>query len=197
MGYPIKKKDKKYTYADYLTWPDDERWEIIDGVAYRMIFEMSASPASEHQDVLLELAYQIKSYLKNKPCKVLIAPFDVRLPKQNEKDEDVETVVQPDIIVVCDRTKIDARGYRGSPSLIIEILSPSTAQRDMVEKLNLYEKSGVEEYWVVHPVDKTAMVFKIGENGKYGRPETYAEEDQVKVGIFDDLVVDLKTVFGM
>lgn len=195
MSLPSIKQDKTYTYGDYTTWPDSERWEIINGIAYPMIFDMIPAPESRHQDILLELAHQFKGYLKNKTCKVYIAPFDVRMPKGDEKDEDIETVVQPDITVVCDRLKIEKNGYKGVPGLIIEVLSPSTAQKDLIEKLNLYEKAGVKEYWIVHPTDKTVMVFKIAENNKYGRPEIYSENSLIKVGIFESFTVNLKEVF--
>jgi Uma2 family endonuclease len=187
--------DRKYTYGDYLTWPDDERWEIFEGVARRLEYEMNASPASRHQDVLLELAYQFKIYLKGKFCKVFVAPFDVRFSRGNEKDGEIETVVQPDIVVVCDQAKIDEKGCRGVPDFIIEIVSPSTAKKDMIEKLNLYEKYGVREYWIIHPADRVVTVFVIGADGKYGRPVTYGGEDKVRVGIFSDLEIDLKGVF--
>ncbi|MBI3599473.1 MAG: Uma2 family endonuclease [Nitrospinae bacterium] len=191
MGYPLKKEDKRYTYGDYLSWPEEERWELIEGIAY----DMSPSPSRIHQRISGELFYQFTDYLKNKPCEVYAAPFDVRLPKKNERDEDIETVVQPDIVVVCDKSKLDDKGCRGSPDLIIEITSQYTAQKDMKAKFLLYEKRGVKEYWIVHQADKTVMVFKMRENGEYGKPMMYSEEDKIEVNILGNLVVDLKPVF--
>lgn len=135
-------------------------------------------------------------YLKDKSCKVYAAPFDVRLPFENEKDEDIKTVVQPDIVVVCDKSKLDDRGCKGTPDLIIEITSPTTSRLDLKDKFNLYEKAGVREYWIADPNGKTVMVFKQGEEGRYSRPDMYAEEDEIPVGIFKDLKVDLREVFN-
>lgn len=191
MNYPIKKEKEKYTYGDYLTWQDDERWELIDGIAYNM----SPAPSTYHQEISLELAYQIRNYLKDKSCKVYCAPFDVRLPKGTEKDEDIDTVVQPDIVVIYDHSKIDEKGCRGAPDLVIEILSPHTSQKDIKEKFFLYEKVAVKEYWIVHPTDKTVIVFKLDKNNKYERPDMYTREDKIKVSIFDDLTIDLNMVF--
>jgi Uma2 family endonuclease len=191
MGYPLKKEDKRYTYGDYLSCPNEERWELIEGIAY----DMSPAPTRIHQRISRELFYQFTDYLKNKPCEVYAAPFDVRLPKKDEKDEDIETVVQPDIVVVCDKSKLDDKGCRGSPDLIIEILSQYTAQKDIKEKFLLYEKRGVKEYWIVHQTDKTVMVFKMRENGEYGKPMMYSENDKIEVGILGDLSVDLTPVF--
>lgn len=191
MAYPLKKEDEKYTYGDYLTWPEGERWELIDGVAY----DMSPAPNRIHQKILGNLFYQMKNYLKDKSCEVYFAPLDVRLPRENEKDEDVTTVVQPDIVIVCDHSKLDDKGCRGNPDLAVEVLSPFTAQKDIKIKFKLYEKVGVKEYWLIHPTDKTVMIFKLKENGEYGKPETYSEEDLITVGIFEDLIIDLKEVF--
>lgn len=192
MGYVLRKDDKKYTYKDYSAWPDDEKWELIDGTAYAM----SPAPSRYHQDISRELLRQFANYLLEKPCKVYSAPFDVRLPVKNEKDEDITTVVQPDLAVVCDKDKLDDKGCKGSPTLVIEIVSPETAQKDMKEKFNLYERVGVKEYWIIQPTDKTVMVFKLESNGRYGRPGMYTDEDEVKVGILEDLAINLKQVFA-
>lgn len=128
-----------------------------------MIFDMSPSPSRNHQEISVELLRQFSNYLIDKTCKVYAAPFDVRLPEGDENDTNIETVVQPDIAVICDKCKLDDKGCKGASDLIIEITSPSTARKDLKEKLFLYEKSGVKEYWIVHPTDKTVMVFKLGE----------------------------------
>jgi Uma2 family endonuclease len=193
MTYPIKKEDRRYNYGDYLTWPNEERWELIDGVAYNM----SPAPSRIHQGISVEVLRQIANYLIDKDCKVYDAPFDVRLPKGNEKkDEEIDTVVQPDILVVCDKSKLDDKGCKGAPDLIIEIASPLTASMDYIKKLGLYERNQVREYWIIQPVDKIVMIYKSMDNGRYGKPDIYSEEDEVKVGIFGgDLVIDMKIVF--
>ncbi|MDN5332307.1 MAG: hypothetical protein PWP45_1532 [Tepidanaerobacteraceae bacterium] len=188
---PSPEESKKYTYADYLTWPDDERWEIIDGIAY-----MQAAPAWQHQAVVLELARQFADYLRGKSCMVFTAPFDLRLPEENEKDEDTKNVLQPDIVVICNKEGLKGTGYYGIPDLIIEVTSPSTSRKDRLLKFNKYEKVGVKEYWIVDPDGKFVSVFTLQENKRYGRPELYSDKDKIKVSIFPDLVIDLEPVFA-
>ncbi|EAX46807.1 protein of unknown function DUF820 [Thermosinus carboxydivorans Nor1] len=193
MTVPARKPDQKYTYGDYLAWPDDERWELINGVPY----SMTPAPSRRHQAVTGEIYRQIANYIKTNggPCQVYVAPFDVRLPKGGEKDEDIDTVVQPDIVVVCDRKKLDPRGLRGAPDLIVEVVSPATASKDKRDKFLLYERSGVREYWIVEPQPKLVTVFTLA-GGRYGRPDVYAEPDQIPVGIFPDCIIDLAAVFA-
>ena len=186
-----EKKEKIYTYSDYINWPDEEKWELIEGVAYNM----SPSPSRRHQEILRELLGQFWSFLKDKPCQVYSAPFDVRLPKADEKDEDIQTVVQPDILVVCDQNKLDEKGCRGAPDLIIEIISPFSIVKDLKEKFSLYEKSRVKEYWIVYPIEKIAMVFTLEKNKEYGKPKTYSQQDKIEVVFLDGLTIDLETVF--
>jgi len=129
-------------------------------------------------------------------CQVYSAPFDLRLPVHGEeRDEDVTNVYQPDITVICDKSKLKGSGYLGIPALVIEITSPSTSKVDKIMKFNIYEKAGILEYWIVEPEGKTVMVFKLQGDGRYGRPDMYCEEDKVQVSIFPDLVIDLKPVF--
>ncbi len=191
MGIPLKKDEDRFTYKNYLTWPENERWELIDGIAY----DMTPAPSRFHQKILGDLHRQFSNYLNGKTCEVYPAPFDVRFAEKNARDEDIDTVVQPDIVVVCDKSKLDDRGCIGAPDLVIEILSPATAAKDMKEKFALYEKHGVFEYWLVQPLDKTVMVFKSCEDKKFGKPDIYIYEDEIKVSIFDDLTIDLKAVF--
>lgn len=188
---PLPKENKKYTYADYLTWSEGERYEIIDGVPY-----MQAAPTWQHQAVLMELSRQFANYLRNKTCMVFTSPFDLRLPEDNKQnDDDVTNVLKPDIVVVCDRSGLRKTGYYGAPDLIVEIVSSSTIRRDKLEKFNKYEKAGVKEYWIVEPEGKIVSVFVLQDSKRYGRPEIYADEDKVKITIFDDLIIDLKPVF--
>jgi len=186
---PLPKPEQKYSYADYLTWDESERWEIIDGVPY-----MQAAPSRIHQEISMELSTQFHNYLKGKTCRVFAAPFCVRLDIE-KNDSDIKNVVEPDITIVCDISKLDEKGCIGSPNMIVEILSPSTGKKDRVDKFNKYEKAGVKEYWVVEPDQKLVSVFLLQSNGRYGRPEMYTEEDKIKVSIFPDLDIDLKPVF--
>jgi len=186
---PLPKPEQKYSYADYSTWDENERWEILDGVPY-----MQAAPSRIHQEISLSLLMQFGNYLQGKPCKVYHAPFCVRLDIENN-DNDIKNVVEPDITIVCDSSKLDENGCKGSPDMIVEILSPSSGKKDRVDKFNKYEKVGVKVYWVVEPDQKLVSVFLLQPNGRYGRPEMYTDEDKIKVSIFPDLEIDLKSVF--
>jgi len=185
-------QDRIFTYKDYLTWNDNEGWELIDGVAY----SMAPSPSVNHQRVAMELGRQFANFLSDKPCEVFSAPFDVRLPETNEDDEDSKNVVQPDIVVICDSSKLDEKGCKGVPDLTIEIVSPASASIDNIKKMDLYEKNGVKEYWIVHPIYKIVTIYKIMENGSYGKPEIYSEKDKIEVELLKELTVDLGPVFG-
>jgi len=191
MAQAAIKRDERYTYADYLTWSDDERWELIDGVAHNM----TPAPSGQHQAVSIDLAAQFRVFLRGKKCRVFAAPYDVRLPAANETDEKTSTVVQPDLAVVCDPAKIEDRGCKGAPDLVIEIISPDSAARDLKEKFRIYERAGVLEYWVVYPLEKMVMVFRRGSDGRYDQPATYTSEESVPVGVLPELEIDLATVF--
>ena len=148
VGLPARKTDQHYTYGDYRQWPEDERWELIDGVAYLM-----SAPTTNHQGILVELIRRVANFLEGKPCRVLAAPCDVLIPRVDQQDEDdVDTVVQPDLLVICDRSRIRKNVVWGAPDLVVEILSPSTSRKDLHEKFVLYQRSGVKEYWVIDPV---------------------------------------------
>ena len=190
-GMPQKKEDAKFTYRDYLTWSNEERWELIDGAAY----DMTPAPEREHQDISRELFLQFGNYLMDKACKVYAAPFDVRLALNNESQDDITNVVQPDITVVCDHSRLDKKGCLGPPDMVIEILSPSTASKDLYEKFELYESAGVREYWLVFPERKTVQVYKLNAGSRYGEAENYNASGAIKVGIFEDLTINLKKVF--
>jgi len=191
MALPALKEGKKFTYGDYITWSDDERWELIDGYAYNM----SPAPSTRHQRISREIERQIANFLLDRSCEVFDAPFDVRLPDTDEADEDIYTVVQPDIVVICDAKKLDEKGCRGAPDLIVEIISPDTGAKDMKIKLPLYEKHGVKEYCVVHPTDNIVMVFKLDKKKMYGKPDVYDEKDKITTPILKDLEIDLELVF--
>jgi Uma2 family endonuclease len=184
MGQPAVKVGR-FTYGDYCTWPDEERWELIDGVAYAM----SPAPPRGHQEVVVELVTQIRVFLRGKPCRVYVAPFDVRLSDQDEADAQVPTVVQPDLAVICDPAKLDARGCRGAPDWVIEILSPSTASKDWIQKRHAYERHGVREYWLVHPVDRVLTIYR-REGDSFGSPDIQAIEGSTVVQVLEGLVID-------
>jgi Uma2 family endonuclease len=193
MSGPLKGTDRSYTYRDYCGWPEEERWELIDGVAY----DMSPAPSRKHQELSREIGRLIANFLEDKPCRVYFAPFDVRLPRfREEPDDAVGTVVQPDIVVVCDREKLDDRGCRGAPDWIIEILSPATAVKDLKVKHALYERHGVRELWFVHPIDRTVMVFTIGPDKAYGKPRFFGPQDKVRSEVLPELSIDLKAIFA-
>ena len=190
---PLPQEEKKYTYVDYLNWSEDKRWEIIDGVPY-----MQVAPSPAHQLISGELNRQISNYLQGKPCKAYPAPFCVRLPQGDENDEnEVKNVVEPDISIICDKSKIDDKGCNGAPDMIIEILSPSSGKMDKIIKFNKYEKAGVKEYWLVEPEQKIVSVFLLQQdNHKFSRPDVYADDEKISVSIFPDLAIDLSSVFS-
>ena len=177
--------EQKYSYADLLNFPEDKRYEIIDGDLYLM-----SAPTVIHQGILGEILYQIKNYLKGKKCKVFSSPIDVRL--SGEKDDKKEfNVVQPDLLIVCDENKIQKNCILGAPDFIVEILSPSTSSMDRVKKFNLYQKFGVKEYWIVAPEEKNISVFLLNKEGIYTIPKAYYLTDKVPVNITIDLYIDL------
>jgi len=154
-------KRKKLTYQDYVQFPDDQRWEIIDGVAYAM-----SAPSRQHQRTLSRLAYVFSRYLDGKRCEVFFAPFDVRLSEYSDDADDAENVVQPDLMVYCDEKGTDEKGGVAIPDLIVEILSPSTASTDKKRKFVLYEKFGAKEYWIVDGDKQFIEIYRL-ENGKF------------------------------
>jgi len=160
----LKRDTERHTYSDYLTWSRDYGDELINGTAY---VREPPSPSQSHQWIVLELGRQAANALEDKPCHVYVAPFDVRLPKSNEQDEQVDTVVQPDVLIVSDLKKIDARGVRGAPDWVAEVLSPSTARHDQTVKLSAYERAGVREVWLIDPDDRTLTIYQL-EVGCYG-----------------------------
>ena len=182
---------KRYTYADYRSWQFDDLVELIKG----KIVKMSPGPNMAHQWVSAELQGVIYQYLKQSPCKIFSAPFDVRLPSLRGKKMD--TVVQPDIAVICDLSKLDEQGCNGAPDWIIEILSKSTSKKDLTEKFSIYQNAGVREYWVVHPTEETVIPYRLDEAGQYQliRKTPFVSGERVPVGIFPDLSIELEEIF--
>ena len=187
--------NKRYTYADYLTWDFGEVVELIKG----KIFRMSPAPDTSHQWVSGSLFASITQHLKSKNCRAFSAPFDVRLPLPENKrhDDKIDTVVQPDICVVCDLSKLDRRGCNGAPDWIIEILSRSTAKKDVNDKFELYQSAGVKEYWVVHPQEGTVIPYRLDDTGEYQpiQKTPFVKGEAVPVGIFPHFEVSLEDVF--
>ena len=180
-----------YTYADYLQWKFEERLELFRG----KIFKLSA-PNTKHQDISGNIFVPISLFLKKKPCKVFAAPFDVRLPVKNKKkDDEVTTVVQPDICVICDETKLDTRGCCGAPDLVVEILSPGNSKKEIRLKHELYEEAGVKEYWIVNPEEENIVVFVLNGEGKFSGLKMYAGDDTIQSFAVPGLNINLTEIF--
>ena len=186
---------KRYTYADYLTWQFDEMVELIKG----KIYKMSPAPGRRHQEVAGNLHLVIGNFLKKKPCQVFFAPFDVRLPLPPEQatEDKINTVVQPDISVICDLNKLDDKGCNGAPDWIIEILSPGTSKKDHNEKFDLYQHAGVKEYWIVHPIDEVVWSYALNAEGFYemARVKPFVKGEKVESNVLKGLEIDLEEVF--
>lgn len=179
-----------YTYADLLEWEGDGRYELYDGRPRAM-----SSPSDIHQEISMALSAQLYNYLKGKQCKPYAAPFDVRLfAQQGDRPEDTDTVVQPDLMVVCDPEKVDRHGVRGAPDLVIEILSESTRQLDRLVKFSLYQRAGVREYWIVDPANRSVAVHTL-EEGAYHGAAAYPFDAVVPVGVLEGCQIDLSAVF--
>ena len=178
---------RRFTYEDYCTWPDDERWELIDGVPFKM-----EAPSEYHQQISGNLFFALRGYLTGKTCKAYHAPFDVRLHIDGIKD----TVVQPDILVICDLDILDYKGAKGSPDLVIEILSPSNAKKDQVLKLAKYEKHGVKEVWIIDPIKLTVSVYILNKSGRYNNPAIYQNrDDYLEATVLLDFKISLANIF--
>jgi Uma2 family endonuclease len=185
---------KTYTYADYLTWQFSERVELIMG----RIFRMSA-PSRIHQEISGFLHFRLYSFLQDQSCKVYHAPFDVRLPlpPHRIKGDKVNTVVQPDICVVCDLDKLDEKGCQGAPDLIIEILSSGNSRREVQDKFDLYESAGVQEYWVVQPTEKFITRYNLDAAGKYIGSRLFTEDDTIESKVLQGFQIEVNQIFGV
>lgn len=179
---------KKYSYTDYLKWQFQERVELIKG----FILKMSPAPSMVHQRISSNLTGCFYENLKRKPCNVFQAPFDVRLPiPAAQKDS---TVVQPDLCIICDESKLDARGCNGSPDLMVEIISPNNSKHDVHTKFNLYQEAGVKEYWLIEPNDKIILVYTLVNNEFIGlKPQV--EGENIKSPLFPELEIAIEDVF--
>ena len=181
----MAQRNGRYTVADYQTWPDEERWELIDGEAYMM----TPAPSGRHQQISSEVGGQLWTALKASPCVLYYAPTDLAFATA----EDTDTVVQPDLFIMCGPHKSNGQVI-GIPVLVIEILSLTTARRDKVTKRALYERVGVKEYWIVDPVYEVIDVF-VHDGTEYSRNQTVAKGDSLSVSMLDGVWVDVEAVF--
>ena len=187
------RREQRFTYGDYLGW-DEGRFELIDGE----LFDMSPAPFTAHQRTVGALYLQVGNHLADRggDCEAFIAPFDVRLGEtDDEDDEAASTVVQPDLVVICDPSKIDERGCRGAPDWVIEVSSPSTASKDQMQKRQLYERHGVREYWLVHPTDRTITIYRPDADGRYGAPDVADAKGTSPAPLLPGLEIDWSAVF--
>jgi Uma2 family endonuclease len=191
MSSTLLRADARYTYGDYLQWPDEYRCELIGGV----IYDMSPAPTRRHQEVSMELSVQVGSFLRGRPCRAYAAPFDVRLPQADEADEEIDTVVRPDLVVICDEAKLDERGCRGAPDWVVEILSPHTARKDQIRKRDLYEHHGVREYWLIQPLDGTLTLYRLRPDGRFGPAEIVETSGETPVGVLPGLTIRWEGLF--
>ncbi len=160
-----------YTYADYLKWTFKERVELIKG----KIFEMSPAPSSNHQRLSSRLHIAIGKFLEGKPCEIFSAPFDVRLPRKSKDDKDIFTVLQPDICIICDPSKIEERGCLGAPDIVVEILSPANNKKELKYKKEIYQESGVKEYWIVDVREKAVQIYVFSNQAEVSSTYLYPE----------------------
>ncbi|ARS40766.1 restriction endonuclease [Sphingobacteriaceae bacterium GW460-11-11-14-LB5] len=180
-----------YSYANYLNWLFPERVELIKG----KIFKMSPAPSRVHQEVAGSIFLNLGVFLKDKPCKVYSAPFDVRFPKKSKADKDVFTVLQPDICVVCDKNKLDARGCIGAPDLVVEVLSPGNTKMELLNKYRVYEEFGVKEYWVVSQSDQNILIYTLNDEGKFQPSKIFTLSEKITSSVLQGFELALDDVF--
>jgi len=183
MGYALRDRSR-YTYADYRAWPEDVRYELVDGTA----FMMAPAPSVDHQTLAFEVGRQLGNALEGHSCRVLMAPVDVLLPRADETDDAVATVVQPDLLLVCDPQKVTPRGIRGAPDWVLEVISPASASHDQIVKLAAYERAGVREYWLAHPADRVLTIYRL-EGTSYGRPQIVELAGETPVGVLEGVAI--------
>ena len=183
---------KSYTYADYYSWRFEERLELIKG----KIFKMSPAPSGNHQTIALNIAGDLNQFLKNGPCKVYISPFDVRLVRNEKSDRNVKTVVQPDVCVICDMTKMaDPRSCLGAPDLVVEVLSPGNNKKELKIKYDLYEEFGVKEYWVVYPGEQSVIKYVLTDGKFRTEDRALTLGDKITTSIIPGFELALDDIF--
>ncbi len=186
--------NETYSYADYLTWQFKETVELIKG----KVMLMSPAPNVKHQRVSMNFSGSLFNFFKRKKCQVFAAPFDVRLYDRKKSilvNEDIHSVVQPDLCVICNPDILDMQGCNGAPDWIIEILSKGNSKREMQIKYELYQESGVQEYWIVYPNDQAINQFVLDESGRYQLKQMYTDDDMATPHLFPELALDLTEVF--
>jgi Uma2 family endonuclease len=182
--------DYAYTYADYLKWHIEDRLELLKG----QIFKMSG-PNTIHQKISRNVTLIIGNFLRKKKCELFTAPFDVRLPLKNRKDDtEITTVVQPDLCVICDLSKLDARGCIGAPDLVVEILSPGNSKVEVQSKFELYQEAGVKEYWIISPEVSNLIIYTLS-NGKYIGSKPYAPGETITTSVLPGLEISVEQIF--
>ncbi len=188
--------NRTYSYADYLTWQFNETVELIKG----KVMLMSPAPNVKHQDISMSLSRSLSVFFRHKKCRVYAAPFDVRLYDRKKSmlaNQDIHTVVQPDLCVICDTAKLDSQGCNGAPDWIIEILSKGNSKKELQIKYDLYAESGVSEYWLVYPYEQAIHQFVLNESGRYELKHMYADDDMAVPSLFPELAVDLSEIFEL
>jgi len=182
MGRPEKKRSGRYTYADYASWPEGERWELVDGIPYAM----TPSPSTRHQRISLGLASELRKCLEGKQCEVLAAPMDVKLSE--------EDVVQPDAFVYCHPEQDKSDYVEGAPVVVVEVVSPTSGVHDRMRKLHLYARYGVKEYWIVSPEDQLVEVLVLAD-GVYSVADVFGRDDELASTQLPDVTIDLSCIF--
>lgn len=185
----IPQQYERYTYQDYLSWPEGERWELVDGIAYAM----SPAPTTGHQRILGEMFRQVSTYLLDRPCEVFVAPFDLKLSE--EVDDREPTVLQPDLAITCREEIVAEHGITGVPDLCVEVISPGSVVADRKRKFSLYEKYGVPEYWIVETAGGVVEIYRLDSTGRYQRFGAFGRDETVSPAVLPELMVDLSLVF--
>jgi Uma2 family endonuclease len=190
MRFADLDQNKTYTYADYFKWQFDERVELIKG----KIFEMSPAPNRFHQKIAGDIYRQIGNFLEGKSCEVYTAPFDVRIPRKSKSDKEIITVLQPDVCVICDLSKLDKKGCIGAPDIIVEVLSPGNNSKELTKKYEVYEEAGVKEYWVVSPQDQWMRIYTLVD-GKFKESPYFVSGSIVTSSILPGFSLDIANLF--
>lgn len=184
----LPKEYERYSWEEYRSWPEEERWELIEGVAW----DMSPAPSRTHQQILVDLVSQFHIFLRDSECEVFAAPFDVKLTE--EVEDAAPTVVQPDMVLCCDGDKLTEWGMQGAPDLVVEIVSPASGRKDRKQKFSLYERHGVGEYWIVDPEEKVVEIYR-HDGARFQRLGAYGPEDRPGVRVLPGFELDLADTF--
>lgn len=184
---PVTRRDSlHHTYGEYLTWPEGNYAELVNGTAY---VRDPPAPSRFHQELVGEIYLQVRVALQGRAFGIYVAPFDVRLPRDGESDELIDTVVQPDVLVVGDLGKLDDRGMRGAPDWVAEVLSPATASHDKVTKLAVYERAGVREVWIVDPIERMLGIYRL-QDGRYRQPTIIELNGRTTIHALPGVIID-------